>query len=103
MMRTLLLAMLLAAPALLQDAHAQAPPESQAPARQLFVPDAYAREPHPREHCLVGAWKFTDGPSAGTVMDVSTASGGGLRWRKFDGATGELIGEEPDWQSMRGW
>jgi dienelactone hydrolase len=60
----------------------------------VFAQGAFAQE-----HCLVGAWKL----SGGVTLDISPAAEGGLRWRKFDGTTGELIGEEPHWQSMLGW
>jgi dienelactone hydrolase len=56
-----------------------------------------------QEHCLVGAWKLAGGQSPAMTMDISSAAEGGLRWRKFDGTTGEIIGEEPRWQSLLGW
>src|SRR5689334_14721751 len=65
----------------------------------VLAPGAFAQGPFGQEHCLVGAWKLP----AGVTLDISPAQEGGLRWRKFDGTTGELIGDEPDWQSTLGW
>jgi pimeloyl-ACP methyl ester carboxylesterase len=74
MLRRLLLPMmLLALPALVQEAHAQ-------------------------DSCLVGAWRL----ASGKTLDISPGAEG-LRWRMFDGTTGKLFGMSSIWHSMRGW
>ena len=50
--------------------------------------------------CHVGAYRFADGG----VIDLAPTDGPGLRWRRFDGATGALH-KAPDggWASFYGW
>lgn len=50
--------------------------------------------------CHVGSYQLTDG----RIVDVAPLDGGGLRWRMFDGAVGELKPQaDGSWQSLYGW
>lgn len=50
--------------------------------------------------CHIGAYRL----SGGQVLDVAPTSDGGLRWRRFDGATGALRpAPSGGWTSQYGW
>jgi uncharacterized protein len=50
--------------------------------------------------CHVGSYRFQDG----TTVDIAPESDGVLRWRRFDGETGELHKTADDtWTSTLGW
>ncbi len=50
--------------------------------------------------CLIGSYKLDDGVN----IDIAPSSESTLRWRKFDGTTGELKSNgDGSWTSTRGW
>src|SRR5882757_400289 len=50
--------------------------------------------------CHIAAYRMTDG----SVIDVGPTDGPALRWRRFDGATGELRqAANGSWTSTLGW
>jgi dienelactone hydrolase len=53
------------------------------------------------EDCRIGAYRL----SGGGAIEVGPTEGGGLRWRRFDGATGALVptGDRTLYASTLGW
>ena len=50
--------------------------------------------------CRIGAYRLSDGD----VVEIGPSTGGGLRWRKWDGETGALkLVRDDVWSSTRGW
>jgi poly(3-hydroxybutyrate) depolymerase len=54
----------------------------------------------PAADCHVGAYRLADGQS----LDIAPSDEGRLRWRRIDGASGQLRREHDDsWKSTFGW
>jgi dienelactone hydrolase len=51
-------------------------------------------------NCHIGTYRLNDG----TTVDIAPSAGKALRWRRFDGTTGELTEQQAgDWTGTIGW
>ena len=65
----------------------------------LCLPAATAFGAEDPGACPVGLYRL----AGGQIVDIGAASGGALRWRRLDGATGRLTASPQGWLSSYGW